>query len=168
MNLLLSVLTLPRLLYALALFSAAMLTTALISQYGFDLHPCDLCIKQRIPYAFIVFLGVAGFILRNKQHVIRWFVYAAIALLFMDAAIAFYHAGVELGIFPGPSGCSGSGKTGLTLEEMRAEILKAPLVTCDQAMIHVLGLSMAAWNAIAAFGAGIASIFALFILRKKT
>ena len=159
--------TIPRLLLALAGFSAGMLGTALIGQYGFNLHPCHLCILQRYPYAAIIALGLFGFFAIKNSKIQKYLLLACIVLLFVDGSIAFYHAGVELGIFPGPSGCTSSGKTGQTLEELRAEILGAPLVTCDQAMIHVLGLSMAAWNSIAAFGAGTATAFVFYKGQKK-
>ena len=110
-----------QLLAALALFSAFMLGSALIGQYGFSLYPCDLCIYQRI---------------------------------------ACYHTGVEYGWFKGPDACSNTGGE-MTIEEMRAAIMAAPLVTCDQAMAYIFGLSMAAWNAMMAFAAGAATLFRL-------
>jgi disulfide bond formation protein DsbB len=125
------------------------LAGALIGQYGFSLYPCDLCIYQRIPYGFIIFLALVGFFLKNKKT--QYIICLLCALLFLvDAGIAGYHTGVELNIFKGPSACSDSGGAGQTLEEMRAAIMNAPLVTCAQAMIHIFGLSMAAWNTLAA------------------
>ncbi|NBX03926.1 MAG: disulfide bond formation protein B [Alphaproteobacteria bacterium] len=159
--------TTSRLLLALAGFSAAMLATALIGQYGFNLHPCHLCILQRYPYAAIIALGLLGFFVIKSPKIQKNILLLCIALLFVDGSIAFYHAGVEMGIFPGPSDCTSSGKTGQTIEEIRAEIMGAPLVACDQAMIHILGLSMAAWNAIAAFGAGTASALIFYTGQKK-
>lgn len=158
----------PRLLLALcALFSFSLLATALIGQYGFGLYPCDLCIYQRIPYAAIVIIGVLGAFLTKSG---RWQYILAVlcALLFLvDAGIAGYHTGVELGIFTGPTACSSDGKTGQTLEEMRAAIRNAPLVTCAQAMLYVLGLSMAAWNMIAAIVAFFATSFILLRNRRN-
>ena len=158
-------LTFARLLPLLSCISTALLGTALVGQYGFGLHPCHLCLYQRYPYAAIIALGAAGFFIRNPRLQLAIAV-ACIALFALDAGIASYHAGVEAGIFPGPSGCTSSGKTGQTLEELRAEILNAPLVTCDQAMVYVLGLSMAAWNAIAAAVMSIVSLIFVHLLRK--
>lgn len=150
------------LLLLCALFSFLMLAVALIGQYGFGLHPCDLCIYQRIPYAAIVFLGLVGAFLPKARR-FQYAIAVVCALLFLvDAGIAGYHTGVETGIFKGPTACSSDGKVGQTLEEIRAAILNAPLVTCAQAMIYVLGLSMAAWNMIAATIAFLGSSFILF------
>jgi len=142
------------------------LAGALVGQYGFSLHPCDLCIYQRIPYGFIIIFALAGFFIKNQR--IRYIICLFCAFLFLiDAGIAGYHAGVELNIFKGPTACSASGGSGQTLEEMRAEIMNAPLVTCAQAMIYVLGLSMAAWNMLAAFASfGLVS-FLLFRNRRR-
>lgn len=152
------------LLMLCALFSFLLLAVALIGQYGFGLHPCDLCIYQRIPYGLIAVTGVVGaFFVKSRRG--QYVIAVMCALLFLaDAGIAGYHTGVEMGVFKGPSACSSDGKTGQTIEEMRAEIMNAPLVTCAQAMIYVLGLSMAAWNMIAAL---LAFFFVLFILFKN-
>jgi len=146
-----------------ALLSSVFLATALISQYGFGLHPCDLCIYQRIPYAVIIPLGLVGvFLIKSWRG--RYVIAIVCALLFLlDAGIAGYHAGVESGIFKGPDACSSDGGTGQTLEEIRAAILNAPLVTCAQAMAYFMGLSMAVWNMIAA----LLSFFALSIVLLK-
>ena len=149
-----------------AAISFLLLATALISQYGFGLHPCDLCIYQRIPYAIILVIALTGVLLVRSWRA-RYAIGVACALLFLlDAGIAGYHTGVETGLFKGPSACSSDGKTGQTLEEMRAAIMNAPLVTCAQAMVYVLGLSMAAWNMIAAIAAFLASSFILCKNRK--
>lgn len=158
----------PRaLLLAALLASALILGVALVSQYGFGLFPCELCILQRIPYAVIIVLaGMGAYSLRTQRRLMM--VAALCAALFaVDAGIAAYHAGVELHIFPGPSGCTADNSKEQTLEEMRRAIMEAQLVPCDQPMVHVLGLSMAAWNAVAAalLAGGMAA--ALLRLRGK-
>jgi len=82
-------------------------------------------------------------------------------LLLVDFGIAFYHTGVEYGWFKAPDGCSSGNTSNMTLEEMRAAIMAAPLVSCSQAMAYIFGFSMAAWNALLAFAAGLATFFTL-------
>lgn len=144
-----------------ALVSFLFLAVALVSQYGFGLHPCDLCIYQRIPYAIILILALFGvFLVKNRR--VRYIIAVVCALLFLtDAGIAGYHAGVEAGIFKGPDSCSSDGGGGQTIEEIRAAIMNAPLVTCSQAMAYFMGLSMAAWNMIAALLSFLALSFVL-------
>jgi disulfide bond formation protein DsbB len=40
--------------------SSLAIIMALISQYGFGLYPCHLCIWQRIPYIFVIILTIIG------------------------------------------------------------------------------------------------------------
>ena len=146
--------------------SLLFLAVALVSQYGFGLFPCELCIAQRVPYGLIA-LVAAPFLLKRFSDVARRRVLWLCVLLFLaDSGIAFYHTGVELHWFPGPSGCTSSTEP-QTLEEMRRAIMEAELVSCDQPMAHVLGLSMAAWNGIAALGAALAVVLGLRCLRRK-
>jgi disulfide bond formation protein DsbB len=154
------------LLFLLAAASACLLAFALMAQYGFNLHPCHLCLLQRYPYAAIALLGFTGafFAPPRVQFLIAG---VCCALFFVDAGIAFYHAGVELHIFPGPTSCTNTSGAGQTLEEMRAAIMNAPLVACDQAMASFLGLSMAAWNGIAASILTIFTAAALVSIRRK-
>jgi len=156
-------LTLRCLLQLAAAFSVAALLLALVAQYGFDLHPCHLCILQRYPYAAIAVIGLFAAWWGSP----KWQLYAlyiCAALFFLDAGIAFYHTGVELHWFPGPSGCTNTSTGSESLEELRKQIMEAPLVACDQAMIKIFGLSMAAWNALAAAFAGVVT---LALTRRK-
>lgn len=144
--------------------SAAILSAALIGQYFFALHPCDLCLYQRYPYIMAIIIALIALLIKKPQ-LIKYAVYACILLFIVDAGIATYHAGVEAGVFPGPSACSSSGGGEMTIEELRAQILNAPLVSCDQAMVHIFGLSMAAWNALAAVGL---IFFSIITMRRST
>ena len=140
-------------------FSAAMLAAAYIAQFGFSLHPCDLCLKQRYPYmAVIAVAGCAWWLAKTPAR--ERFALLLCALLFaLDAGIAGYHTGVEYGWFPGPDACSSAATIGMTIEEMRKQLLDAPLVSCSQAMAYIFGLSMAAWNALLATLAAFATLY---------
>jgi disulfide bond formation protein DsbB len=150
-------------LLLLGLASAGALAAALVAQYGFHLHPCELCVWQRWPYAGVIALALIGAVKKETRPLHRTLLLAAASLLLADAGIAAYHAGVEQGIFKGLSGCSAPSGEGLTIEEMRAQILNAPLVPCNQPMADFFGLSMAAWNAM--FALALAA-FALVAWRK--
>ena len=138
-----------------ALWSLAALGGALLSQYGFGFRPCDLCLMQRYPYAVIAVLGVAGTLLARRFPRLLLPLCLLLAALFMlDAGIAGYHVGVEQGWIDGPSACSG-GAAVATIDELRAQIFGAALVSCKDASFVFLGLSMAAWNMLYALaGAG--------------
>jgi disulfide bond formation protein DsbB len=150
-----------------ALFSLGMLSAALAAQYGFGLAPCHLCMLQRYPYAAIAALALITAWRGSPRTQLRM-LFCCAGLFFLDAALAFYHTGVELHWFPGPAGCTSASHSGETLEQLRAELTTAALVTCDQAMAYIFGFSLAAWNFLAATIAGIATFFAAHRLRKKS
>jgi disulfide bond formation protein DsbB len=153
--------TAPRRVVVVAgLLSAFYLTFALVSQYGFGLFPCELCLAQRVPYAVMLLLMLAALLTRKGA---ARMVAACVLLFWVDAGIAFYHTAVELRWVAGPSACTASTEP-QTLEAMRAAIMNAALVSCDQPMVHVLGLSMAAWNGVAALFSG---IFILWLSRWR-
>ncbi len=144
--------------------AAAALAGALVAQYGFALHPCDLCLYQRYPYALIALVAFPAAIWVKRPGVQRALLLLCGLLFLADAGIAFYHTGVEFGWFKGPDACSATDAGEMTLEEMRAAIMNAPLVSCGQAMAYFFGLSMAAWNTIFA---ALMSALVLCVWRKK-
>lgn len=137
----------PRLcLLFLAAAALAALVFALISQYGFGLEPCILCIYQRWPYVAAALIGVGGFFLSKKSaRAAAIFLVLVIIAYLVDAAIAFYHVGVEqrwwISAF---EACAvplfDQGQD--TLEQ----ILARPPARCDEVAFRFLGVSMAGWN----------------------
>jgi len=153
------------LLLAAGCTSAAMLCGAWVAQYGFGLHPCELCMAQRYPYMAILVIAAAACLIPSPRR--QW--HAALlcgALFLLDAGIAGYHTGVELGVFKGPSACSGAALSGQSLEEMRRIIMNAALMPCNQPAAYFLGLSMAAWNSMIATLLGVSTWTVLYRLRR--
>jgi disulfide bond formation protein DsbB len=155
------------LVYGASGIAASFLIVALIGQYGFDLHPCELCIAQRVPYGIIAMLGLISGMKLGTDKKLEMVAIICIGLFFVDAGIAAYHSAVEMGIVKGPSACTNNDRPGQTLEEMRAAIMHAQLVPCDQPMAYFLGLSMASWNGIAATITGIAMMMLWMRVRKS-
>ena len=133
------------------LLPAGLLGGALFSQYVGGLYPCEMCYWQRWPHGAAILLAIGAFIwpARGKLLVLL----AALAI-FVSGAIGVYHAGVEVGWWEGITLCTTNGAA--TLED----IMKIPLVRCDQVQWAFLGLSLAAWNAILSIG-GAGAIFFL-------
>ncbi len=150
----------------LALLAAASaLAGALIGQYGFSLYPCELCMFQRYPYAAVIVIAVLSLVFLRSVRLRRYALMLCALLFVIDAAIAVYHSGVELDIFTGPTACSASNHGEQTLEQMRAEIMGAALVTCKQAMAYFLGLSMAMWNVL--FASAMSIFMVTFLVKTK-
>ena len=112
--------------------------------------PCELCLMQR--WAYYAGVPLAALIAILAARGPRWLARAGLALLglvFIGSAIfGAYHAGVEWGFWPGPTGCTGA----LTRADSMADFLKqletTKVVRCDAVAIRILGLSLAGWNAV--------------------
>jgi len=133
------------------LLPCALLGGALFSQYAGGLYPCEMCYWQRWPHGAAIVLAIGAFI---RPAIARPLVLLAALAILISGAIGVFHAGVEAGWWEGITVCTTNGATSLE------EILKVPLVRCDQVQWAFLGLSLAAWNAILSVG-GAALIFFL-------
>lgn len=148
-----------RLLGLLAAFmSTFALTFAYVSQYGFGLQPCILCLYQRWPYRLIIMLGLLVFALAYRRNpalsIPRVLLWLCVLAFIADAGIALFQVGVEQQWWQGTEKCVGASLAGLTAEEMLAKIKAAPVVRCDEVQFEFLGLSMAAYNGLFALGLG--------------
>ena len=137
--------------------SLAMLAGAMFFQYGMGLAPCPLCIWQRWAYAPPILLGLAAFFL---PRLARPLVLLAGLAFLVGAGIAGYHVGVELGWWQGLAECSGTASGATSLEDLRRQLMAAPLIRCDEIAWSFLGISMAGWNMIAQVGFAAACLWA--------
>jgi disulfide bond formation protein DsbB len=150
---------------AIAIIAAATLAGAWFFQLVLDILPCPLCLEQRYAYYLAVPLG-ALLALAAARAAPRAVLYAGLAILAAaalgNAGLGTYHAGVEWGLWQGPTDCSGPvgnlGSAGNVLE--RLDTVK--VIRCDEVQWRFLGLSLAGYNvlistsmaAIAAWGIG--------------
>ncbi|MBB96718.1 MAG: disulfide bond formation protein B [Rhodobacteraceae bacterium] len=126
--------------------SAALMLAALGFQYLGGLPPCKLCYWQRYPHVAAVVIGALALAIKSR---IMPLLGAGAALA--TSGVGLYHSGVEQGWWKGPSTCTSGDITGLSTDALMDQIMNAPLVRCDEIPWDFLGLSMASWNAIAAF-----------------
>ena len=132
---------------AAALGSAALMLGALAFQHIGGMAPCKLCIWQRYPHVVAILLGGLALAVQNAQ--LRFGIILAGALATATTAlIGIYHAGVEQGIFEGPTSCTSSSIDKLSADDLLSQIMSAPLVRCDDIPWQLAGISMAGWNAI--------------------
>jgi disulfide bond formation protein DsbB len=140
-------LTRRNLILAATLGSAAMLLAAWAFQYIGGLAPCALCYWQRYPYMAAVPVGLLALVLPGALLPLLGALAAA-----STGAIGLYHTGVERGWWEGPDTCTAGPIGDLSPDQLLDQIMAAPLVRCDEVAWDLLGLSMASWNAVAAFG----------------
>lgn len=141
-----------RLLGLMLAGSALPLGVALASQFLGGLFPCELCILQRYPYLLVLVLGLVlvVFFYRANLRVLRMVAMIAGCIWLMESGLALYHVGVEQSWWESATGCTAQASAGDSLDDLRAAILSSPIVSCADPGAVVLGLSMAAWNALGA------------------
>jgi disulfide bond formation protein DsbB len=142
-----------------ALAAAGTLALVLIAQYGFGLPPCEMCHWQRWPYIAALIFGLGALVLPRWR--VQLLGLAALSFA-ITGGIGVFHAGVEWKWWQGLTSC-GSTSTATSLEDLRAQIMAAPVVRCDEAAIRVFGLSMAGWNAL---WAAVLAIFTVLAARR--
>jgi len=144
------------------LLPAALLGGALISQYGFGLYPCEMCMWQRWPHLVAILLAAAALAFRRISMAVPLVVAAAIAIL-ISGLIGGFHAGVEYDWWEGLTSCSTNLPAGGDLLD---SIMNAPLVRCDVAPWTLFGISLAGFNFLLSVS-GAALILLMIATRRK-
>lgn len=145
--------------------SAGLLLGAYLSQHVGGLAPCPLCLIQRYPHFAVFGLGIAAAIVAGGRARTGLLVLCGLALL-VSAGYGVYHVGVEQGWFA--SECAAP-MSGGSLEDIKAQIMDAPLTRCDEVPWSLIGVSLAGWNAIASvIMAGVAAFGAVRLWRAGT
>ena len=141
--------------------SIASLLGAYGSQIFGGLHPCVLCLYQRIPYAFVIALGLVIFILeaRGRGGLTRWAMILAGAAFLAGGGIAIFQVGVEQQWWQGTESCVGASGAN-TLAELKAQIMVSPVTRCDEIPWSLFGISMAGYNVVASLALSSFSFFA--------
>ena len=138
---------------------ATLLGGAYLSQYVGGLHPCEMCYWQRWPHFFAVAVAGLAFLFAAPSRNARLLTALAAIAIAVSGAIGVFHAGVEYGWWEGLTRCSAG--VAMTLDEL----LKVPLVRCDEVQFSFLNVSMAGWNAIISLGS--AAAIAVLLGRKS-
>jgi disulfide bond formation protein DsbB len=117
-------------------------------------EPCELCLKERLPYYASLPLAAAAVILaRNSQTAAARVLLALLAAVFLGSALfAGYHAGIEWKLWPGPTDCTGDFVKPATMEEFRRQLRNTRVVRCDDVSLRIFGLSLADWNVLVSAG----------------
>jgi disulfide bond formation protein DsbB len=134
---------------AIMAIAAATLAGAWFFQLVLEILPCPLCLEQRYAYYFAVPFAALVAIAAGKGAP-RPLLVAGLAILALavlaNAWLGSYHAGVEWGLWKGPTDCTGQignfGSAGNLLE--RLDTVK--VVRCDEVQWRFLGLSLAGYN----------------------
>jgi disulfide bond formation protein DsbB len=147
------------------LLPVALLGGAYAFQYIGGLYPCEMCWWQRYPHAVAILLAALAFTAPAASSRSRTLVLLAAVAIAISGLIGVYHAGVEMKIFEGFTTCTSTAKAAST-QELLKQLMKVPLIRCDQVQWSLFGISMAGWNAIFSLG-GAAAIAWLTLTARR-
>jgi disulfide bond formation protein DsbB len=142
------------------LLPTALMAGALGSEVWGGLFPCEMCHWQRWPHYAAIGLAVLALVLQKARLSKVLVVLAALAIL-VSGIIGAFHAGVEYGWWEGLTRCATIPAAGGG--DLLTNIMKAPLIRCDEAAWTLGGISLAGYNALLSIG----GVFAIFSLLSK-
>lgn len=135
---------------------------ALISQFGFGLHPCEMCYWQRWPHQTAIVLALLALLLNRNDGAMRVLTRLAAVAIAISGLIGIFHAGVEYHFWEGLTTCSTTQTGPISLDD----IMAAPITRCDVPQWTLAGISLAGFNAI--FSLSGAALVLTLLRRRPT
>ena len=140
MNRFLSIKNFYLMIFLISTFSVLM---AIYIEYIIGAKPCKLCLYQRIPYIFAIFLSFLAYNYLNKKI---W-IYLIIINFLLSFMLSGYHFGIEKNIFKEFSGCTAE-NLDIVDKEQLLKTLDTIIPNCKDVTFTIIGLSLATINAI--------------------
>jgi len=147
----------------LFIISLAVIST-LIIQYWLGHEPCKLCLYERIPYFLSIILIIKIIFIKKYEKLTL----LMLSFVFVSSTgLAFYHFGIEQGFFNESLACTTSDLSKTLTKEELLEQLKLNSISCKDVSFRILGLSLAAINAIFSFILSVIFIVSFLNYEKK-
>ena len=130
---------------------AALVTLAAVwILQGLGYAPCDLCLTERYAfYAGAPLAALSALLATRSAHGAARGLLALLAVIFLaNAALAFYHVGVEEHWWPGPTACTGALSGSVDVNDLAKALNSERVVNCDEVQLRILGLSLAGWDVV--------------------
>ena len=135
------------------IISLLSLLIALYIEFFLGYSPCKLCIYQRVPYLFAIFITFLGI---NYSKNLIW-LYALLITFFSSFLLSGYHFGIEQEFFEEFSGCTNNSLNIIDKNEL-LKLLSSNVNSCKNVDFKIFGLSLASINLLLSF-----SIFILIL-----
>lgn len=145
----------------LVLGAVTALGAAFASQYWGGLTPCEMCWWQRYAYMAAIVPLLPSALLRLPAAQRRASLLLGGLVFLVGAGISLFHAGVEQKWWEGFTACTAPISAG-GLDDLRAAILAAPVVRCDDIPWSLFGISIAGFSAIASLMLALFAVKAAF------
>ena len=132
-----------KIIIVIFLYSIFALLFAFYFQYVKNYPPCELCLYQRIPYFFSIIICILYLTNIFKN-------FFTIILLQINFLVSFvisgFHYGVEEKFWVYKSGCTNNFNDFENIDQLRMFLEKAQIIKCDEVILSIFGVSMAAGN----------------------
>jgi len=135
--------------YIVGLLSIMALASAFVAEFYFDLAPCEMCLKQREPYYFIIAGFIIITILKWQEQI--WFYLGVQIISIYGLFYSIWHVGIENKFLPGPVGCSSGLNMTNNASSLKEQILSKPVINCEDVVWSIFGLSAASINSLLLF-----------------
>ncbi len=117
--------------------------SAIYIEYIIGIKPCTLCIYQRLPYIFAIFICSLGI---NYPTNLFWS-YLVILIFLISVLLSGYHIGIENGFFSEFTGCKNDNLK-IVDKESLLEAIKNQNISCKDVNFRIFGFSLATINLI--------------------
>ena len=128
------------------IISLLSLLIALYIEFFLGYSPCKLCIYQRVPYLFAIFITFLGI---NYSKNLIW-LYALLITFFSSFLLSGYHFGIEQEFFEEFSGCTNNSLNIIDKNEL-LKLLSSNVNSCKNVDFRIFGLSLATINFLLSF-----------------
>ena len=135
--------------YVIGLLSVIAIGSALIAEYYYNLEPCKICLKQREPYYALIATLIIFLIFRWQKKI--WFFLGVQIITIYGLFYSIWHVGIENKILPGPSSCSEGLDISNDTSNLKEQILSKAVVSCEEIIWSMFGLSAATINSLLLF-----------------
>jgi len=134
-----------------------------ILQYEYGILPCKICIWQRWPHIFNIFIAL---IIISSSSIPIYIMVLGLINMFLAFILALYHYGLEQNLWDNVFSCSGEIKfSDLNTEEILKNLNNTPIKNCEIEAWNFLNLSLTGWNLILTLF--LSSIWFLLIYYQK-
>ena len=117
-----------------------------ILQYEYGILPCKICIWQRWPHIFNIFIAL---IIISSSSIPIYIMVLGLINMFLAFILALYHYGLEQNLWSNVFSCSGEIKfSDLNTEEILKNLNNTPIKNCEIEAWNFLNLSLTGWNMI--------------------
>ena len=133
-------------IYTVLFLSIFSLLFVFILQYEYGILPCKICIWQRWPHIFNIFIAL---IIISSSSIPNYIMVLGLINMFLAFILALYHYGLEQNLWDNVFSCSGEIKfNDLSTEEILKNLNNTPIKTCEIEAWNFLNLSLTGWNMI--------------------